>query len=113
MDIIAEKLKDVCVLKLNGQLDSKTSLELEDEILKIFTSDCFKIILDLENIDYVSSAGLRVLKKAKVLKESSCDVIACSAADYVQELFEISGIDAYIPIVSNKEDALKYFLIST
>jgi len=36
MDIIAEKLKDVCVLKLNGQLDSKTSLELEDEILKIF-----------------------------------------------------------------------------
>ena len=66
------------------------------------------MIVDFGDLDYISSAGLRVILKAtKDLKRSEGNFILCSMKDYVKEVFEISGFDTFLPIVSSMDEALQ------
>ncbi|MEJ2102217.1 MAG: STAS domain-containing protein [Desulfobacterales bacterium] len=68
------------------------------------------MIIDFKNLDYISSAGLRViLKAAKALKREDGKIMLCDMQDYVKEVFEIAGFDSFLPIVSKMDDALQAF----
>ncbi len=68
------------------------------------------MVVDFKDIDYISSAGLRVILKAfKALQREDGRIMLCSMQDYIRDLFEITGIDAVVPIVANIDDALKAF----
>ncbi|MEE8479913.1 MAG: STAS domain-containing protein, partial [Desulfobacterales bacterium] len=93
-----------------GNLNSNTSPELEDKIFEAIKNESKNMILDFEDLDYISSAGLRVIMKtAKNLKQSEGMIVLCSMKDYVKEVFEIAGFDAYLTIVSTMDDALNQF----
>jgi anti-sigma B factor antagonist len=110
MDIIEKRLNEIIIFKLNGNLNSNTSPELEDKIFEAIKNESKNMILDFEDLDYISSAGLRVIMKtAKNLKQSEGMIVLCSMQDYVKEVFEIAGFDAYLPIVSTMDDALNQF----
>lgn len=110
MDIIEKRLNEIVIFKLNGNLNSNTSPELEDKIFEAIKNESKNMILDFEDLDYISSAGLRVIMKtAKNLKQSEGMIVLCSMQDYVKEVFEIAGFDAYLPIVSTMDDALNQF----
>lgn len=110
MDIIEEKQNDVSIFRLNGRLDSNTSPEFEGRILKIIENGSNKLIIDFEALEYISSAGLRVVNKTlRQLKTSEGKLILCSMQDYVKEVFEIAGFDSFIPIVSDMDEALLKF----
>ena len=110
MDIIEKRLNEIIIFKINGNLNSNTSPELEDKIFEAIKNDSKNMILDFENLDYISSAGLRVIMKAaKNLKKSEGMIVLCSMQDYVKEVFEIAGFDAYLPIVHTMDDALNQF----
>ena len=65
------------------------------------------MVVDFGNLDYISSAGLRVILKAtKELKRSEGLFVLCEMKDYVKEVFEISGFDSFLPIVRDMEAAL-------
>ncbi len=110
MDIIEKRLNEIIIFKLNGNLNSNTSPELEDKIFEAIKNESKNMILDFEDLDYISSAGLRVIMKtAKNLKQSEGMIVLCSMQDYVKEVFEIAGFDAYLPIVPTMDDALNQF----
>ena len=110
MEIIEKRLNEIIIFKLNGKLNSNTSPELEDKIFEAIKNESKNMILDFEDLDYISSAGLRVIMKtAKNLKQSEGMIVLCSMQDYVKEVFEIAGFDAYLPIVSTMDDALNQF----
>ncbi len=110
MDIIEKRLNEIIIFKLNGNLNSNTSPEIEDKIFEAIKNESKNMILDFEDLDYISSAGLRVIMKAtKNLKQSEGMSVLCSMQDYVKEVFEIAGFDAYLPIVSTMDDALNQF----
>ncbi len=110
MDIIEKRLNEIIVFKLNGNLNSNTSPALEDKIFEAIKNESKNMILDCEDLDYISSAGLRVIMKAaKNLKQSEGMIVLCSMQDYVKEVFEIAGFDAYLPIVPTMDDALNQF----
>ena len=110
MDIIEKRLNEIIIFKLNGSLNSNTSPELEDKIFEAIKNESKNMILDFEDLDYISSAGLRVIMKtAKNLKKSEGMIVLCSMQDYVKEVFEIAGFDAYLPIVSTMDDAMNQF----
>jgi len=110
MDIIEKNQEGVYVFKLNGRLDSNTSPELEGNIFEAIDSGSTNMIVDCENLDYISSAGLRIiLKAAKALKRSAGMIVLCAMQDYVKEVLEIAGFDSFLPIVAGMEDALKKF----
>ena len=110
MDIIEKRLNEIIIFKLNGNLNSNTSPELEDKIFEAIKNESKNMILDFEDLDYISSAGLRVIMKtAKNLKQSEGMIVLCSMQDYVKEVFEIAGFDSFLPIVANIDDALQSF----
>jgi anti-sigma B factor antagonist len=110
MEIIEDKANAISIFKLNGRLDSNTSQGFEKKIFQAITDGSKHMVIDFKDLDYISSAGLRVILKAtKALKREDGRIMLCSMQDYVKEVFEIAGFDSFLPIVPNLEDALKSF----
>ena len=110
MEIIERTHEDISIFSLKGRLDSNTSPGLEEKIFDAIQNGSSKMILDFEALDYISSAGLRVINKTtKQLKNNEGQLILCSMQDYIKEVFEITGFDSFLPIVSNCDEALTKF----
>jgi anti-sigma B factor antagonist len=110
MEIIEENQSGVNIYKLSGRLDSNTSQGLEKKIFQAIDDGSKSMIIDFKNLDYISSAGLRVILKAtKALKREDGKMLLCDMQDYVKEVFEIAGFDSFLPIVSTMDDALRAF----
>jgi len=60
--------QEVSIVKAKGRIDSETASELDKALSKLLTDGKNKIVLDMQNVEYMSSAGLRSLVKA--LKEA-------------------------------------------
>jgi len=110
MEVVEKKQNGICILGLLGRLDSNTSPEFEKKIFGVIEDGTRNVIVDFESLDYISSAGLRVLlKAAKELKRSDGKIVLCSMKEYIKEVFEIAGFVSLFPIVSSVGDAIKQF----
>ena len=110
MDIIEEKQGGINIFKLNGRLDSNTSQGFEKKLFQAISDGSKTMVVDFKDLDYISSAGLRVILKAtKAIKREDGQMMLCSMQDYVKEVFEIAGFDSFLPIVATMDDALKSF----
>ncbi|MBQ3481878.1 MAG: STAS domain-containing protein [Oscillospiraceae bacterium] len=77
-------------LALEGHLDTLTAPHLEAELENSMKdADC--LVLDLENLDYVSSAGLRVLLSAHKRMSGKGGLKIKNVNEVVQEVFEVTG----------------------
>ena len=88
MNIIVELLNTTAQLKVEGRLDTITAPDLDKRISEL---DAKEIVLDLENLEYISSAGLRVLLAAhkKFVKLNGMKVT--NVKPEVMEIFEMTG----------------------
>jgi anti-sigma B factor antagonist len=110
MEIIEEKNADINVFIIKGRLDSKTSQEFEEKIVKSSKDGAKNMIFDFKELEYISSAGLRVILKAtKEMKRTNGMIVLCSMQDYVKEVFEIAGFDTFLSIEETFDEALKKF----
>jgi len=108
MDITETKHDQYSIFKLNGRLDSNTAMGFEQKLFESIENGTQRLILDFQDLDYISSAGLRVILKAtKNLKTSEGKLVLCAMQDYVKEVFEISGFDSFLPIEATLDDAVK------
>jgi anti-sigma B factor antagonist len=108
MEIKQVKHGEITLLNLIGRLDANTSGELESVLIPMIDGGEKKLILDFSALDYISSAGLRLLLlAAKKLRNNKGEIILCSMKDFIKEIFEISGFTPIFTIVDSKEDALK------
>ena len=65
-------------------------------------------VFDLGALDYLSSAGLRVLlSAAKEVRRRDGKIVLCSLTEFVKEIFEVSGFESLIPIEDSVESGLK------
>jgi anti-sigma B factor antagonist len=107
MDIIETRHQEITIFSLAGRLDSGSSTELDKRIVQTIESGIYNIILDCQKLDYITSAGLRVVvKTAKKLKLEAGRIVLCAMADYVKEVFEIAGFDSFLPILPSLEDGV-------
>ena len=110
MRILEDQLKDVYIFKISGRLDSNTAPELEKKLKQPIESGSNHIIIDFEKIEYLSSAGLRVILNAiKKLNSTAGKLVICSVSDDVRKVFQNAGFDSLISIVPNFDDAIKNF----
>lgn len=92
MQVTESKNGDIAVLTVTGRLDSNTSLDFEEKVLGSIKSGERKVVLDFGTLEYISSAGLRVLLKAtREAKAQGGKLVICAARDYIQEVFDLSG----------------------
>ena len=110
MEIVELKEGAVNTFRLQGRLDSNTSQSFEKRLMDAISDGAKNVIIDFKELDYISSAGLRVILKAtKTIKRQDGKIMLCSMQDYVKEVFEIAGFDSFLPIVPTMDDALKAF----
>ncbi len=110
LDMKDEKKDGILIFKLSGKLDSVTSTSFSEKIIALVDKGESKIILDLTDMVYISSAGLRVfLMIAKRIKSINGKVILSALQDSVKEVFEMSGFSTIFEINSTTADALTKF----
>ena len=90
-----------------GRLDNATSGDLEALLVEKLDSGCTGIVLDLADLDYVSSAGLRViLMTGKRLRGAGGRLVLARLRESVRDLFEMSGFLSLFPITESVEEAV-------
>ena len=77
-------------LSLEGRLDTVTSPELED-VIKTSLDGISKLVFDLAGLEYISSAGLRVLLSAQKIMNNQGEMTVKNANETVMEIFEVTG----------------------
>lgn len=77
-------------ITVEGRLDTITAPQLEAE-LKRSVGDTERLIFDLSSLEYISSAGLRVLLSAQKVMNRQGEMIVRNANEMVMEVFEITG----------------------
>ena len=77
---------------VEGRLDTNTSPELEAKINEVI-GDAKKLIIDLQNLDYISSAGLRVLLGATQVMEDKGEMVVRNVTEAVKEIFDLTGFN--------------------
>lgn len=90
MTINVEKNNEIAVLKIEGRLDTVTAPQLEAEI-NALSADVKSLVMDLEKLEYVSSAGLRVILSAQKKMSKLGGMKLVSVCEAVMEVFEITG----------------------
>lgn len=96
MNIELNKQNELLTVTLKGRLDTTTSPALEDIITNL-DNDIKDLVINIKDLEYISSAGLRVLLAAqkKMNKIGSMKVI--NVCDSIMEIFEITGfIDIFV-----------------
>lgn len=78
------------VVALEGRLDTTTAPQFEEKI-KLIIENINKLVLDFEKLEYISSAGLRVLLSAQKVMQKKGEMIIKNASDDVKEIFDITG----------------------
>ena len=110
MEIVGKKQSGIYIFTVSGRLDSNTSPDFETRLLGVIKDGDKNFVMNFEGVDYISSAGLRVLLKAsKILQNSEGKIILCGLKDYIKEVFEIAGFVTIFPIVSTVDTALNQF----
>ncbi len=98
---------DVTILRPWGRLDSTTSPQLETAVIERIDTGCTRLVFDLAETEYVSSAGLRViLMAAKRLQGRQHRVVLAGLRDNVRDVFEVSGFLGLFPVASDVHEAL-------
>ncbi len=93
LEIKSAKAHSVTVVGPAGRIDSTTAQAFEDSVLSVLDAASNSIVIDLSQLEYVSSAGLRVfLTAAKKAKSFGGALTTCSAQPSVREVFEMSGL---------------------
>ncbi len=107
MQIDTRQVDGMTVIDMVGRLDTSTSGGAYDEMVAIAKSGVTKVVLNLDKMEYVSSAGLRVfLTVAKLLKSSMGELKICHANGVVKEVLEVSGFNHLIDIYDEEKDAV-------
>ena len=83
-------------ITLEGRLDTNTVGELEKEIETLDGIE--SLIFDLKNLDYISSAGLRVILALQKIMNNKGSIKIKNAKDNVKEVFEITGFREILTI---------------
>jgi anti-sigma B factor antagonist len=100
----------VTVVDLEGNLDTNTSVDVQDHLNGLMDDGVAKLLVDFTKVDFVSSAGLRVLlATAKRLGGIGGSLRICGLNEEVNEVFEISGFSTILDVFPTRNDALQGF----
>ena len=110
MRITSKAANDAAVLVIEGRLDAKTAPDAQTHFIQTIDGGERKVVIDLARVDYVSSAGLRVLLiAAKRLKAAGGELRICNLNDLVAEVFELSGFSTIFAVFGSESEALDGF----
>ncbi len=111
MELKTKKTNNVVVVYLAGRLDVHLSADVEKEINKVINEEpSCHLLLNLQDVEYMSSSGLRIfVSTMRILKESKRRLALCNMNAAVKKIFEVVELMDMFDIYDSEADALKSF----
>ena len=107
MDIKQERDGDVVIVRLSGRLDSGAAASAEEQLDAALCGEPPRLAIDMSELSYISSAGLRVLLVlAKKVQQQKGKVALGGLVPNVREVFAVSGFDTIFSIESDPASAI-------
>jgi len=100
---------DVTILAISGRVDSATAKTMDAELTKLIPSDK-KIVLDLKDVEFISSAGVRAIVKAlKTAKKSRGGLKLASIPGHINEVLQMLGMMELMEAYPSADEAIASF----
>ncbi|WP_018698854.1 STAS domain-containing protein [Amorphus coralli] len=107
LTVTEEEIDGVVVMAPVGRVDSANAKAFETEVLQKIQDGMSRIVLDFDQLEYISSAGLRVVLIAgKKVKATGGVLALCKLGPTIHDVFEISGFISLFPVHDSREDAI-------
>jgi stage II sporulation protein AA (anti-sigma F factor antagonist) len=107
MEMIVRQQDQTFVIAVTGRMDAVTASQFDKRLETLMAEGAVHIIVNLRDLEYISSAGLQtILATAKKLENISGEILLADLSGAVKEVFEISGFDTIFRIFHTEEEAL-------
>ena len=108
MEISQKEEKGIVSIAIEGRLDADSSPDAEKVVKDALGAEINRLLFDLGELEYLSSAGLRVLlSAAKEMRRREGKIVLCALNEFVKEIFEVSGFQSLIPITDSIESGIE------
>ncbi len=108
MEITQKEENGIVSIAIKGRLDADSSPEAEKVVKEALEGQTTRVLFNLDALEYLSSAGLRVLLSvAKEMRRREGKIVLCSLNEFVKEIFEVSGFQSLIPITDTVESGIE------
>ncbi len=110
MEITEFKKEKIYILGLRGKLDAISSPAFREKFFSLIGDNERKFLIDCSNLDYISSAGIRVLFEASFkLEDLSGKLIFCSLSENVRKIFDMVDLSSEFPVYPSQKEAFAGF----
>jgi anti-sigma B factor antagonist len=107
MEIAEQHAGEITVVEVKGRIDSNTSKEFGDRLTGLINNGRARLVVDLKQIIYISSAGFRALLVAgRLAEEKNGTVALCSLSAEIQRLFDLGAFTDLFVIYTSREEGL-------
>ncbi len=103
MEIKTERFKHCDLVRVSGRIDSQTSPQLAEALDTLMDANRFKIVLDMQEVDFVSSAGLRVLIDVQKKCKNRGELVLAAVPERIYEALDMAG---FVPLFKIENDVL-------
>ena len=101
MQIAEARVDGIVAVAPAGRIDTTTAPALEQHLLRLLTGGERRIVVDFSGVDYISSAGLRVmLVLARRVRDANGQLGLCAMGDAVRQVFQLAG---FLPLFTIRE----------
>ncbi|OGN63158.1 MAG: hypothetical protein A3F09_03210 [Chlamydiae bacterium RIFCSPHIGHO2_12_FULL_49_11] len=108
MKIEKEEKNGVVIYRCEGHLDANTAVKMEEALRVMIDAGKKKLVIDFSKIDYLSSAGMRLLLSVtKRLHAAGGKLVLISLQDNVMEIIRMAGFESILNLYISEEEALK------
>ena len=110
MELDISKIGDVITVTLKGRIDASVAPDIEQKLLSLISGDSCKLVADLSEVRFISSAGLRTLVAVlKEAKKEGGDLRLAGMQGQVQDVLDLTGLSSIFKIYASAEDATRSF----
>jgi anti-anti-sigma factor len=107
MELREEQITGVTTLTVRGRLDSNTAPVLGVKLESVVAVPTSRLVVDFRELDYISSAGFRVLLvAAKRAEDVGSRLVLCGLSTKVRQLFDLGGFLDLFTITASRDDAI-------
>jgi len=111
VEVKTRRYKRVDLVEVSGRVDSATAPQLEAALQQILGQDRFRIVVDMRGLEYLGSAGLRVLVGAlkQVRRWNRGDLRLADVPSRIREVLKLAGLDVLFKVYDSTVDAVGSF----
>lgn len=100
----------VSVINLGGYLDAHTAPELEKEFNRLIDGAQYKVVVNFNDLQYISSAGLGVfMAYVETMRDNNGDIKFSNMTDDVYNIFDLLGFPVLYEFFKNENEAIEKF----